>query len=90
MDMGLSWKPRSERIAVDSGPDAAALMEIPVVTASAVTDAADIETLSGALERLGFSRREARARVEQAWSQVAKNGQALEEEVLLSEALRAS
>jgi len=28
--------------------------------------------------------------VEQAWSQVAKNGQALEEEVLLSEALRAS
>jgi len=89
MDTGLSWQPRSERIAVDSGPDAAALMEIPMVKQSAVTDTADIKTVSGALERLGFSRREARARVERAWSEVAKDGQALEENVLLTQALRA-
>ena len=88
MDTGMNWRSRSERIAVDSGPDAAALMEIQVVKLSAVADAADIETVSGALERLGFSRREARARVERAWSEVTKDGQALEEKVLLAQALR--
>ncbi len=90
METGLNWRPRSERISVDSGPDAAALMEIPVVKASAIADTADIETVSGALESLGFSRREACARVEQAWNEVAKDGQALEEEELLAQALRAS
>ena len=65
-------------------------MAIPALKPSAVADTADIETVSGALERLGFSRGEARARVEQAWSKVAKNGQALEEGVLLTQALRAS
>ncbi len=90
MDTGLDWKSRSERIAVDSGPDAAALMEIPRVKPSVTADTADIETVSGALERLGLSRREARARVEHAWSEVAIDGQALEEEVLLAQALRAS
>jgi len=88
MDTGLNWKSRSERIAVDSVPDAAALMEIPVVTVSACADTPDIETVSSALKRLGFSSREARARVERAWSEVAKDGQALEEEALLAQALR--
>ena len=90
MDTGLKWKPRSQSIAVDSGPDAAALMEIPMVTVSASADSADIESVSGALEHLGYTRREARARVEQAWSRIAKDSQTLDEEALLSEALRAS
>ena len=89
IDTGLSWKPRSERIALDSGPDSATLMETPVITVSAHAYTADIETVSGALERLGFSRREARARAEQAWSAVAKDGQPMEEAVLLTQALRA-
>ena len=59
-----------------------------VVTASAVTDTADIETISGALERLGFSRREACARVKQAWNEVTKGGQAMKVEALLAQALR--
>ena len=88
VDTGLNWHPRSEKITVDSGQDAAALMKIPVVTVSASADTADIEAVSSALERLGFSRREARARVERAWSEVTKDGQALEEKVLLAQALR--
>lgn len=94
MDTGLNWQPRSERISerivVDFGPDAVALMEIPVVMASVTTDTVDFETISVALERLGFSRKEARARVERAWSEVAKDGQALEMGELLTQALRAS
>ena len=89
MDTGLDWQSRSERIAVNSGPDAAALMDIPMIKASVTADTADIETVSGALERLGLSRKEARARVGRAWSEVAKEGQALEEKELLTQALRA-
>jgi hypothetical protein len=79
---------------VDSCPDAAALMEIPVAVnldkAYARADASGLETVSSALEGLGFPMREARARTEQAWREVVKNGQAPEEELLLAQALRSA
>jgi len=56
---GLSWQARSEKIAVDSGPDAAALMEIPAAedskNATARADTAEEEEvlLVQALRRAG-------------------------------------
>ncbi len=101
IDAGLEWRPRSTMITVESGNEVSALMEVPVArtvfpnaastkTASVITDTVDLEAVSGVLERLGLSRREARVRVERSWSQLEENDQALDEGRILTQALRAS
>ena len=98
---GLSWQPRSRTLLVDSDGDAYAMAEIPVVRAeSASADSADVKDSHvkdshvkdsiTALVHLGFSRKEAGARVEKAYRVLVQSGQDPDEKRLLTQALVSS
>jgi len=98
----LSWQPRSKSLVLDSGDDAAALGEIPMVqvesavadsSASATADSTrgdsdELESLAGALVRLGLTRKEACARLKWAHEELRRaGGDASDEQQLLQRAL---
>ena len=93
---GLSWQPRSRTLLVDSDGEAEAVAEIPVVRAeSASADSADVNASLvnasiTALVHLGFSRKEAGARVEKAHRELVQSGQDPDEKRLLTQALVSS
>jgi len=97
----LSFRPRSAMLDEDANADGAALSEIPVPRVeSGIPDspgdripsaaAKELNELAGALVQLGFSRTDARARIERAYAELQENGESMDEGRLVTYALRAS